>query len=155
MQYVWYVVMLVLGASIGYLLRRIIGEAKIASAETEAQRILDQAIKTAETKHREIVLEARDNAQKLRAELDKESRERRLELQRLERRLINKEEGLDRRQESLSRKEESLSRQEKSLAHKQRELEELHEMSIKELERISGLSRESARERFSRKSGDP
>ncbi|HHX10289.1 MAG TPA: ribonuclease Y [Firmicutes bacterium] len=146
MQYIWYALVLALGALIGYLLRRIIGEAKIASAETEAQRILDQAIKTAETKHREIVLEARDNAQKLRAELDRESRERRLELQRFERRLINKEESLDRRQESLSRKEESLSRQEKSLSQKEREIEELRESAIKELERLSGLSRESARE---------
>ena len=146
MQYVWYGVMLVLGILIGYLLRRIIGEAKIASAEAEAQRILDQATKAAETKHREIVLEARDNAQKLRAEVEKESRERRLEIQRLERRLINKEEALDRRQESLSRKEESLSRQERTLAQKQRELEELREMAIKELEQISGLSRENARD---------
>ena len=146
MQYVWYGVMLVLGILIGYLLRRIIGEAKIASAEAEAKRILDQATKAAETKHREIVLEARDNAQKLRAEVEKESRERRLEIQRLERRLINKEEALDRRQESLSRKEESLSRQERTLAQKQRELEELREMAIKELEQISGLSRENARD---------
>jgi len=148
LQYIWYVVMFVFGASIGYLLRRIIGEAKITSAETEAKRILDQATKSAETKHREILLEARDSAQKLRAEIDRESRERRQEIQRFERRLINKEESLDRRQESLSQREEAMSRQEKTLVKKQRELEELHELSIKELERISGLSRESAREKI-------
>ena len=90
MQYMWYALVLVVGTLIGYLLRRVIGEAKIGSAEAEAQRILDQAKKTAETKHREIVLEARDNAQKLRAEVERESQERRLELQRFERRLINK-----------------------------------------------------------------
>lgn len=146
MQYMWYALVLVVGTLIGYLLRRVIGEAKIGSAEAEAQRILDQAKKTAETKHREIVLEARDNAQKLRAEVERESRERRLELQRFERRLINKEEALDRRQESLSRKEDALARQERAISQKERELEELREAAIKELERISGLSRESARE---------
>ena len=148
MQYILYVVLFVVGASIGYLLRRVIGEAKITSAETEAKRILEQSNKSAENKHREILLEARDSAQKIRAEIDKEIRERRQEVKRFERRLIKKEESLDRRQESLTQREEAMSKQEKAFAQKERELETLYESSMKELERISGLSRESARERI-------
>ncbi len=146
MQYMWYIAMFSVGTLIGYLLRRVIGEAKISSAEAEAQRILEQSTKNAQTRHREIVLEARDNAQKIRAEIDRESRERRREIQRFEHRLINKEESLDRRQESLSLREESLLRQEKVLSQMQQELEEKYEQSIRELERISGLTSKQARD---------
>ncbi|HHW18124.1 MAG TPA: ribonuclease Y [Firmicutes bacterium] len=148
MQYLLYAIILLAGIAVGYFLRRAIGEAKISSAEAEARRILDEATKAAETKRREILLEARDDAQRLRDEVEREVRERRQEIQRLERRLMNKEEALERRQELLTQKEENLSRQEKALAEKERLLENLHEEAMKELERISGLPRDEARERI-------
>ncbi|HHY44840.1 MAG TPA: ribonuclease Y, partial [Firmicutes bacterium] len=148
MQWIVPLIALLVGALSGYLIRRAVGEAKIKSAEVEAKRILDDAIKSAETKKREILVEARDEAGRLRDELEREVRERRQELQRTERRLINKEESLDRRQELFSQKEENLSRQERALMEKSKALDSLHEEALKELERISGLSRDEARERI-------
>jgi ribonuclease Y len=136
------------GIGAGYLLRRTIGEAKIVSAETEAKRILDEAQKEAETNKKAILLEAKDDVQKLRDEVERESRDRRLEFQRIERRLNNKEESLDRRQELLSRREENLSKEEKALTEKEKTLQHLHEEAMKELERISGLTRDEAKERI-------
>jgi len=136
------------GITVGYLLRRAIGEARISSAEAEAKRILDEAKKTAETKRREILVEARDNAQKLRDELEREVRERRQEIHRLERRLMSKEEALERRQELLIQKEENLTKKERILSERERKLESLHEQAMKELERISGLSRDDAKEKI-------
>ncbi|MGE5578598.1 MAG: ribonuclease Y [Bacillota bacterium] len=139
---------LVVGLVAGYLVRRAVGEAKIKSAEAEAKRVLDEAYKSGETRKRELLVEARDETQRLREELEREIRERRQEVQRTERRLINKEESLDRRQESLSQREENLAKQERSLVERTKALDTLHEDAIKELERISGLSREEAKERI-------
>lgn len=136
------------GFAVGYFVRRALGEAKIGSAEDEARRILDDAAKSAEAMRREASVEARDEAQRLRSEVERESRERRHELQRMERRLINKEEALDRRQELLTHKEENVSKQEKALTEKARTLENLQEQALKELEQISGLTRDDARERI-------
>ncbi len=139
---------LIVGLVAGYLVRRAVGEAKIKSAEAEAKRILDEAHKSGEARKRELLVEARDETQRLREELEKEIRERRQEVQRTERRLINKEESLDRRQESLSQREENLAKQERSLVERTKALDTLHEDAIKELERISGLSRDEAKERI-------
>lgn len=141
-------VMLLVGIAGGYFIRRAVGEAKISSAEAEAKRLLDEAAKGAEGKKRELLLEARDESQKLREEVEREVRERRQELQRTERRLVNKEESLDRRQESLGQKEDNLSKQEKGLTDRVKALDTLHEDAIKELERISGLPRDEAKERI-------
>jgi ribonuclease Y len=139
---------LIVGLVAGYLVRRAVGEAKIKSAEAEAKRILDEAHKSGEARKKELLVEARDETQRLREELEKEIRERRQEVQRTERRLINKEESLDRRQESLSQREENLAKQERSLVERTKALDTLHEDAIKELERISGLSRDEAKERI-------
>jgi len=148
MQWVIGAAMLVVGIAAGYFIRRALGEARISSAEVEAKRILDDATKAGETRKREMLVEARDESQKLREDLEREVRERRQELQRTERRLVNKEESLDRRQEMMGQKEENLSRQEKALAERSKTLDTLHEEAIKELERISGLSRDDAKERI-------
>lgn len=136
----------VVGAIAGYLIRKVIGEAKISSAEAEATRIIEEARKTADTKQREILVEARDSAQRLRDEVDKEIRERRQEVQRLERRLMSKEESLDRRQEILTQREDNLSKRERALTEKERMLEKMQEECMNELERISGLSTDEAQE---------
>ncbi len=142
------IVSILVGLGAGYYIRRSLGEAKIGSAEAEAKRLLDEAVKAVDTKKREVLLEARDEAQKLRDNLEKEVRERRQDLQRAERRLVNKEDTLDRRQESLTQREEDISKQEKKLNDRHRALETLKEQSLKELERISGLSRDDAKERI-------
>ena len=146
MEYALYVIFGIVGAIVGYLVRKVVGEAKITSAEAEAERILQEASRDADTKQREILLEARDAAQKIRDEVDKEVRERRQEVQRLERRLISKEESLDRRQEMLTQREESLSKREKELLEKEKLLEKMQEECMQELERISGLSTEEAQD---------
>lgn len=138
----------IVGLASGYYMRRALGEAKIGSAETEAKRILDESLKAVETKKREILIEARDDAQKIKGEIEKEVRERRQEATRTERRLVNKEEALDRRQEALGLKEENITKQERDLLERGKTLESLRDEAMKELERISQLSRDDAKERI-------
>lgn len=129
----------------GYLTRKLLAEAKIASAEEAARKIIDEARKDAEGKKREAVLEAKEEVHRLRSDLDRESRERRSELQRLERRLMQKEETLDRKVESLERKEDTLARKEQELERVHQDLADLRAKQLAELERISGMSNEEAR----------
>ncbi len=145
MVYVYAFVALILGFAGGYLARRVIGEAKISSAEQEAKRLIQSAIKEAESRRREALIEARDEALRMKSETEREIRDARQELQRLERRLIQREEALDRRQESLTVREENLARQERRLAEAEKEAQEAKERALQELERISGLTREEAR----------
>ncbi|MEW6723644.1 MAG: ribonuclease Y [Bacillota bacterium] len=133
------------GVVIGYQTRRRIAEAKIASAEEEARRIISEAIKEGEAKKKETVLEAKEDVHRMRQDFERETRERRNELQRLERRLVQKEETLDRKMENMERKEENLSRKEQELARLQQQIEELRDKELAELERISGLTSDEAR----------
>ncbi|HHT68050.1 MAG TPA: ribonuclease Y [Firmicutes bacterium] len=130
----------------GYLFRKKSAEATIRSAEEEARRILQDAERDAETKKREALVEAREEIHKSRAELEKESRERRAELNQLERRLSQKEETLDKRSESLERKEEALQRKNREVEQQQIEVNEILEKQRLELERLSHLTTEEARE---------
>ncbi|MGB9792377.1 MAG: ribonuclease Y [Thermacetogeniaceae bacterium] len=137
---------LLLGLLGGYLLRKHLAEAKIASAEEAAKRILEEAQKEAEAKKREAILEAKEEIHAMRNEAERENRERRNEIQRLERRLLQKEEALDRKLESLEKKEETLLKKEQELSQLQNQLDELIEKQKAELERISGLTTEEAKE---------
>ncbi|ACA59573.1 ribonuclease Y [Candidatus Desulforudis audaxviator] len=130
----------------GYFLRKLLGEMKITSAEERARLVLEEAAKEAESKKREAVVEAKEEILKLRNEVERESRERRSELQRQERRLVQKEESLDRKLEALEKKEENLAKRETELAKMHEELKALHQKELQELERISGLSTEEARQ---------
>ncbi|WP_255565610.1 ribonuclease Y [Gelria sp. Kuro-4] len=130
---------------VGYAARKYIAEAKIASAEEEARRILEEAKKDAEAKKREALLEAKEEAHRVRSELERENRERRAELQRLERRLVQREESLDRKLEGLEKKEELLEKREKVIQATQDKLEETYRAQVRELERISGLTSDEAR----------
>ncbi len=121
-------------------------ESKIGSAEEKSREIIDEALKTAETKKREALLEAKEESIRTKNELDKETKERRAELQRYERRVLSKEENLDKKSESLERRETSIAAREENLSRKLAEAEELHGRQLKELERISGLTTEQARE---------
>ncbi|MBE3587142.1 MAG: ribonuclease Y [Thermoanaerobacteraceae bacterium] len=138
----------VVAFAIGYLMRKYLAEAKIASAEAEARKIIEEAEKVAEAKKREAILEAKEEVLKLRNEMEREHKERRSELQRLERRLMQKEETLDRKIEGIERKEEALNRKEAEIDNTRARLEDLYKRQVSELERISGLTSEEARQQL-------
>ena len=130
---------------IGYFVRRYVVEAKIATAEEEVKRIIDNAEKTAESLKREAILEAKEEVLKQRNELERENKERRAELQRLERRLVQKEETMDRKTESMEKKEEALVKKENEIDSVKAEINVIYNRQLSELERISGLTSEEAR----------
>lgn len=121
-------------------------EAKIGTAEEKSREIIDEALKVAETKKREALLEAKEESIKTKNELDKETKERRAELQRYERRVLSKEENLDKKTEAIEKKETSLAAKEESLNKRAAEVDTLYERGIQELEKISGLTSEQAKE---------
>ncbi len=129
----------------GFNYRKRIAEAKIGVAEERAERIVEDAKKDAEAKKKEILLEAKEESIKVKNEMEKEVRDRRNEQQRTERRLIQKEETLDRKADAYEKKEEQLNKRLEELDKQKEEVESLHEKQLKELERISGLTREEAK----------
>lgn len=138
---------------IGYFVRKSIAEAKISSAEQLAKQTIEDARWEAEASKKEAILEAKDEAHKLRMEAEKEIRERRNEIQKQENRLVQKEEILDRKSETLDKKEEALEKREAELSEREKQIdemnskvEELLQKQLEELERISGFTREEARE---------
>ena len=139
------VIGLLLGMIVGIFYRKRIAEAKVGVAEDRANKIVDEAVKDAEARKKEILLEAKEDSIRTKNELEKEVRDRRNELQRNERRLFQKEEALDRKTESLERKEEQMSRKLEDLERQKEEAKELREKQLQELERISGLTTEEAK----------
>ncbi|MFO7296611.1 MAG: ribonuclease Y, partial [Clostridia bacterium] len=140
-------VVVAIGAGVlGYNYRKRIVEEKIGNAEEAARKIVEEAKKQAEALKRETLLEAKEEIHKLRSEFERETRERRNEIQRIERRLQQKEEGLDKRAEILEQKEESLNNLQKEIQRMREEVEELHKRQVSELERIAQLSQDQARE---------
>lgn len=129
----------------GYLYRKNVAEAKVGKAEQAAKRLVDEAQKRAEALRKETVLEAKEEVHRLRNEFERESRERRNELQRSERRVLQREEFLDKKLETLEQREESAGRRLKDIAKQQEAIEALHKKQLEELEKISGLSREEAK----------
>ncbi|CRZ34287.1 ribonuclease Y [Herbinix hemicellulosilytica] len=121
-------------------------EAKIGSAEEKAREIIDEALKTAETKKREALLEAKEEALRAKNEFERETKERRAELQRYEKRVLTKEEILDRKTEALEKKEAKLALKEAELDKLKQDVEEFHAKQLQELEKISGLTSEQAKE---------
>jgi ribonuclease Y len=119
---------------------------KVGTAEEKARGIIDEAIKTAETKKREALLEAKEENLKLKNERDKEYKERRSELQKYERRVLSKEETVDRKADTLERREGELSAKEKELQKKEKQVNELQEQRVQELEKVSGMTSEEAKE---------
>lgn len=149
MTWLFCIIALLVGAAIGsfagYTYRRKIAEKEIGSAEEEATRIINEAIKGAEAKKREAVVEAREEIYRARAEFDKENKERRAELQKQERRLQQKEETIDRKYESVEQKEEKLSLKLKQTEELQEEVRSLKKSQLEVLERISGLTADEAK----------
>ena len=126
--------------------RKKVVEEKLGNAEDRAREIIDEALKTAETKKREALLEVKEESVKTRNELEKETKERRAELQRYERRVLSKEETLDKKTEAIERREAGFAAREAQLEKKRAEVEELSAKRLQELERISGLTSEQAKE---------
>lgn len=126
--------------------RKNIAEAKLGKAEDKAREIIDEALKSAEAKKRETLLEAKEEALKTKNEIDKEVKDRRNELQRMEKRVIQKEENLDRKSEAMEKKEAALSKREAELEKIKSEVSDLEAKRTQELERISGLTSEQAKE---------
>ena len=120
--------------------------AKIGNAEAEARGIIDEALKEAEAKKRESLLEIKEESIRSKNELDKEIKERRAEMQRNERRIQQKEENIDRKTEAIEKKEANIAAKEESLAKEKEAVAKLNEERIQELERISGLTSEQAKE---------
>ena len=126
--------------------RKKTSEALLGSAEEQAKSILSEAERSAASKKRELTLEAKEEIQKLRADFDKEVKERRNDLNRQERRLNQKEETLDKKTDNLERKEQSLGSKLKSLEKKEQEITDIKNKQVAELEKISGMTRDEARD---------
>ncbi|MDO5026581.1 MAG: ribonuclease Y [Tissierellia bacterium] len=150
MEFVYLIIGLIVGAMIAYALanhfKKVADRNKINSAEEISRRMIDEASMLAETKKKEALLEAKDEIFKLKQEIEDDDKERRLELKRSEKRLQNKEENLDRKNEKLEKKNENLNKTIKRIEEKEEKTNQILEDQIRELERISMLTKDDARQ---------
>ena len=123
-----------------------VSDQKVGNAEERARGIIDEAVKTAETKKREALLEAKEESLRTKNELDKEIRERRAEVQRSERRVLQKEENLDKKMDAMEKKEAGFAAKEAEIDKQMAEVARLNQQRVQELERISGLTSEQTKE---------
>ncbi len=137
---------LLLGVVADSVYRKNVSEKKLGSAEEEAKRILNEAIKTAESKQREAMVEAKEAILTARNEWEKEEKERRSDIQKQENRLQQKEENLDRKTDNIEKKEEALQAKMAELESAKEEVEEIKARQMAELERISGMTAEEAKD---------
>ena len=121
-------------------------EAKIGNADEKAREIIDEAVKPAETKKREAMLEAKEESIRVKNDLDKEVKERRAEIGRSERRIVQKEENLDKKLEAIEKREAGFAAKEEEINRQKAQVAKLNEERVKELERISGLTSEQAKD---------
>ena len=119
---------------------------KIGNADIKAREIIDDALKTAETKKKESLLEIKEESIRTKNELEKETKERRAELQRYEKRVLSKEEAVDKRSDAIERREASFTAKEEAMRQREAKVEELSKQRVQELERISGLTSEQAKD---------
>lgn len=121
-------------------------ETTVGNAKDKAREIIDEALKTAEAKKKESLLEIKEESLRTKNDLDKETKERRAELQKYERRVLSKEESLDKKIEAVEKRDTNLTRKEEELGKRKQEVDELEQKRQQELERISGLTSEQAKE---------
>ena len=121
-------------------------ESKIGNAESKAREIIDDALKTAEATKKEALLEVKEESIKTKNELEKETKERRAELQRYEKRVLSKEESLEKRSQAMEHREANFAAKEEQIRQREAKAEELNKQRVQELERISGLTSEQAKE---------
>lgn len=134
-----------IGTIVGYFIRKNISEAKIGQAEGLAKEIIDKAHRDSETVQKEKLLEAKEEIHKWRTEAERENKERRVEVQRYERRVLQKEEVLDRKLQNLESKENDLNEKLKTVGKKEEEIENIKSQQLEKLESISGITSEKAR----------
>ncbi len=140
------VVAFLVGRKGGMSYQNRLNDAKIGNAEEKAREIIDEALKTAENKKREALLEAKEENLKVKNDLDQEVKERRAEIQEYEKRVLSKEETLDKKTDALEKRERSQQQREKSFEKEKERVEELRQSHMRELEKISGLTSEQAKE---------
>jgi ribonuclease Y len=140
------IIVAVIAIYVDYYIRKNVSAAKISNAEEKGRNIIEDAKREAESKKKEAILEAKEEMHRLRNDFEKESRDRRNEIQRLERRLIQREETLDKKGDMLEKKEESLNKKQQELENKRSNIENLYEKQREELEKLSGLTSEQAKE---------
>ena len=140
------VLALLVGSAGGYFSRKSIAERKLGAAEQEAARTIEEATKEAEAKKKELLLEAKDEIHQNRQEVEKDLRERRRDLDRMERRVLQKEELVDKKTENIEKKEQNLQEKEKEIDKTQQDIQMILTRQLKELERLSGLTTEGAKE---------
>ena len=146
--YIWTaiaVVVAVLFFFVGVIYRKKVAEREISSAEDEARRIINEAIKGGENKKREMLVEAKEEIHKSRTEYEREVKERRADLQKQERRLQQKEESLDKKTDAFERKEEDLRKRQAAVAATQEEVSLIKKSQLEMLEKISGLTQDEAK----------
>ncbi|MDU0963834.1 MAG: ribonuclease Y [Peptostreptococcus anaerobius] len=136
----------IIGLLIGYVIRKNISEAKIGQAETLAKEIVEKANRDSETVKKEKLLEAKEEIHRLRTEGERENKERRNEVQKYEKRVLQKEETLDRKMQSLEQKEVNLTRKVEDVKKKEDEVDQIREQQVQKLESISGFTTEEAKE---------
>ena len=140
------VVGLGIGIGLGIVIRKGVAEREIQSAEQEATRIINEAIRSGESRKKEMLVEAKDEIHRSRTEHEKEVKERRAELTKQERRLQQKEESLDKKTENFEKKEEDLARKLAEVAAAKEEAESVKKAHLATLEQISGLTQEQAKQ---------
>lgn len=140
------IVFVLVGFAVGIAYRKRVSERQIGSAETEATRIINEAIRSGESRKKEMLLEAKDEIHKSRTEYEKEVKERRAELTKQERRLQQKEENLDKKAENFEKKEEEMARRLEEVAKVKEETEAVKKAHLATLEQISGLTQEQAKQ---------
>ena len=155
--YIWAIIIVVtalLFFFIGVTYRKKVAEREIQSAEAEATRIINEAIKGGENKKREMLVEAKEEIHKNRTEYEKEVKERRADLQKQERRLQQKEESLDKKMDAFERKEEDLHKRQAAVAATQEEVNLIKKSQLEMLEKISALTQEEAKAQLQRYAAD-
>ena len=140
------VVAFLIGRKSGITYENRLNESKIGNADEKAREIIDEALKTAENKKREALLEAKEENLKIKNDLDNEIKERRAEIQEYEKRVLSKEETLDKKTDALEKREKSQQQREKSFEKEKERVEELRQSHMRELEKISGLTSEQAKD---------
>ena len=140
------VVAFLIGRKNGITYENRLNESKIGNADEKAREIIDEALKTAENKKREALLEAKEENLKVKNDLDNEIKERRAEIQEYEKRVLSKEETLDKKTDALEKREKAQQQREKSFEKEKERVEELRQSHMRELEKISGLTSEQAKD---------
>ena len=139
-------VALVFGLLIGYIYRKNVGEKIIGSAEQKAKNLILDAEKKSELIEKEKLAEAKEEAHRLRSDAERDVRERRNEVKNSEKRIAQKEESIDKKLESIERKEENINKQQQEIAAKKKEIDSFLEKKIQELEKVSGLTDDEAKQ---------